>query len=145
MTRFFITGSPYSMAAANSKTTKKRSAASQAGPKPKKIHLDKSEKSVVDNESKKVKRGRPVTLPRRDEHESSSDEGEESDSLDDEQDMQVDSPPVKDPNGPLFSFLLYISVNELRDIAIQLQGRPTKHNVFFLISVVQQNQMRPSL
>lgn len=90
-----------SMAAAS---TKKRPAASQGGPKPKKVHVDKAAKSSD------KKRSRPVTLPTRDVSDATdSDEDlEDVEDVDeeigqDEYPMEVDETPAnktpKDPAG----------------------------------------------
>ncbi|KAJ7720293.1 armadillo-type protein [Mycena maculata] len=68
--------------AATQKSTKKRPAASQGGPKPKKVHVEKPAKS--DNK----KRSRPVTLPAREVQSASDSEAEE------EEDIQADADDV---------------------------------------------------
>lgn len=90
------------------KSNKKRPAASQAGPTPKKAHLDKAGKG-------EKKRSRPVTLPVKDVSSASDSDGELAEDEDDAQwvddveedgpgeaaddDMKVDAAPPKDPNG----------------------------------------------
>lgn len=87
--------------AANSK---KRSAPTQAnGPKPKKLHVEKSKKQSEDDPAKKVKRGRPVTLPQEPVEPDTGSDDEEFEEVPGEpevgDDMEVDDPPPKDPNG----------------------------------------------
>lgn len=88
--------------AANSK---KRPAPSQAGPKQKKIHVEKPKKQIEEDSGKKVKRGRPVTLPQNSEPETSSEDEEDNEEAaeasEGEDEMQIDDAPAKDPNGTL--------------------------------------------
>jgi hypothetical protein len=101
------------MATPNSRTSKKRSATSQVGPKSKKIHLHKPERPIVGDEPKKIRRGRPVTLPQNEHATSSEDEDVEDDegseSLDEDTDMHVDDRPAKDPNSQFSSTLVSTS------------------------------------
>ncbi|KAK7052431.1 PUM-HD domain-containing protein [Favolaschia claudopus] len=92
------------MAAAPGKTTKKRPAASQGGPKPKKAHVDKTE-----SKSDK-KRSRPVTLPAREALDGSDDEDEDFgdyvEALDegiDQDAMDAEPPANKPPRDPAAS------------------------------------------
>jgi len=87
---------------AGGKTSKKRAAPSQIGPKPKRIHsegpLTKDEKSSV------VRRSRPVTLPQTHDSDASSDEkvenfSEEEDARSADENEEMSDVPVKDPNG----------------------------------------------
>ncbi|KAJ7148678.1 armadillo-type protein [Mycena crocata] len=82
--------------AAAQKSTKKRPAVSQGGPKPKKVHVDKSAKSDK-------KRSRPVTLPARDVQSASDSEAEdvegEGNDLDEEMDEE-ESPMEVDDDAP---------------------------------------------
>jgi pumilio family protein 6 len=92
---------------AASKSTKKRPAVSQGGPKPKKVHVEKPAKSDK-------KRSRPVTLPARDvqsasDSEAEDDEEEQVDAMDEAEEMEQDEYPMevtdapqkqKDPAGP---------------------------------------------
>lgn len=90
---------------AGQKTTKKRPAASQAGPAAKKIHLDKPAKAGK-------KRSQPVTLPVRVEASiSESEEDPEEEKYEDEEneaaadEPSVDAPStIKDPAGLIPSF-----------------------------------------
>lgn len=99
------------------KSTKKRPALSQGGPKPKKAHVSKQVTSKHGVESVK-KRRQPVTLPVEDINEEDSDEesgvvesGEENaedDPVEDE--MDVDSGLSKDTNGPLLCALAVLII-----------------------------------
>jgi len=90
--------------AAGGKTSKKRAAPSQIGPKLKKVHSEKP--PTKDEKPNAVKRGRPVTLPQThgfeassdEEAENSSEEGEEDAELVNEDEEMLDVP-TKDPNG----------------------------------------------
>ncbi|KAJ6551671.1 puf family RNA-binding protein [Mycena capillaripes] len=77
------------------KSTKKRPAASQGGPKPKKVHVEKAAKSDK-------KRSRPVTLPAREVQSASDSEAEdveeEADAMDDE--MEQDEFPIEGTEAP---------------------------------------------
>ena len=90
--------------AAGGKTSKKRVAPSQAGPKPKKIHSEKPPPPTKNEKPGPVKRGRPVTLPQTHDSDTSFDEEAENLSesvgaeLTDEDDEMLDAP-TKDPNG----------------------------------------------
>ena len=91
--------------AAGSKTSKKRAAPSQIGPKSKKIHSEKP--PTKDEKPNAVKRGRPVTLPQTHGSDTSSDEEAENSSEDEREedaklmseDAEVLDVPTKDPNG----------------------------------------------
>ena len=88
------------MSAATAKSTKKRSAASQAGPKSKKPHVEKDKTS----ETKAKKRSRPVTSALKDESaESSEDEfpedAEEQEEVEDAEDAMDVTDSAKNPNG----------------------------------------------
>ena len=87
--------------AAGGKTSKKRAAPSQIGPKSKKIHSEKP--PTKDEKPSAVKRGRPVTLPQTHGSDASSDEeaensSEEGADLADGDEEMLDVP-AKDPNG----------------------------------------------
>ena len=99
--------------AATHKSAKKRSAPSQSGPKPKKVHLEK------ENTKSDKKRSRPITKPVVAQSSGSDSESDSENGLDEadgafdetddfdvgegaEQEMEVDQKPetkVKDPNG----------------------------------------------
>jgi len=88
--------------AAGGKTSKKRAAPSQIGPKTKKIHSEKP--PTKDEKPNAVKRGRPVTLPQTHSSDTSSDEeaensseGEDAEPADEDEEMP--DVPTKDPNG----------------------------------------------
>lgn len=83
---------------AGGKTSKKRAAPSQIGPKPKKIHSEKP--PAKDEKPRVVKRSRPVTLPQTHDSDASSDEEVESSSGEDaDEDEEMPDVPTKDPNG----------------------------------------------
>jgi len=91
--------------AAGGKTSKKRAAPSQIGLKSKRVHSEKP--PTKDEKPNAMKRGRPVTLPRTQGTDTSSDEeaenpsegeGEEDAELASEDEEMVDAP-TKDPNG----------------------------------------------
>jgi len=86
---------------AGGKTSKKRAAHLQIGPKKKKINSEKS--SIQDEKPSVVKRGRPVTLPKTHDSDTSSDEEVENSSEEDaeiaDDDEQMPDVPTKDPNG----------------------------------------------
>ena len=94
------------------KSTKKRPAPSQGGPKPKKAHISKQATSKHGVESVKRRR-QPVTLPVEDIQEEDSDaesgvvESGEEDAEDDpvQDKMDVDTGLSKDANGPLLRAL----------------------------------------
>lgn len=100
------------------KSQKKRPASSQAGPTPKKIHLEKSLKASGKEKVDSKKRSRPVTLPVQ--HDSPSEDDDLGDDVgddgleigEDDVEMDVDGGAsmsmVKDPNGA--SMLLVHSI-----------------------------------
>ena len=87
---------------AGGKTSKKRAAPSQIGPKSKKVHSEKP--PTKDEKPSAVKRSRPVTLPQTQGSDTSSDEKAEHSSEEEdagsvgEDEEMLDIPP-KDPNG----------------------------------------------
>jgi hypothetical protein len=88
--------------AAGAKTSKKRAAPSQIGPRSKKIHSEKP--ATKDEKPSVVKRSRPVTLPQTHGSDTSSDEGGENSSEEDDgeledEDEKMPDAPTKDPNG----------------------------------------------
>ena len=88
--------------AAGSKTSKKRAAPSQIGPKSKKVHSEKP--LTKDEKPNAVKRGRPVTLPKPHSSETGSDEEAENSSEEEDaelsnEDEEMLDVPTKDPNG----------------------------------------------
>lgn len=104
--------------AATQKSSKKRPAAAQAGPTPKKAHFSKPLKS---KDTTDKKRSRPVTLPIQDDNSGSDDELEELEGIEDDpeldealvgdemdMDMDVSGAPEqpKDPNGKLSGHLI---------------------------------------
>lgn len=99
------------MVSAN-KTSRKRPATGQAGPKIKKAHIEQTENATTVAFDKGKKRSRPVTQPFKDDGPTSSEDesdGEQHDEVDineelegeerDEMDDQADAVPIKDPNG----------------------------------------------
>ncbi|KAJ7916192.1 armadillo-type protein [Mycena leptocephala] len=83
---------------AASKSTKKRPAVSQGGPKPKKVHVEKPAKSDK-------KRSRPVTLPARDvqsatDSEAEDDEEDQVDAMDEAEEMEQDEYPMEVTDAP---------------------------------------------
>ncbi|KAI0916483.1 hypothetical protein AcV5_002965 [Taiwanofungus camphoratus] len=98
------------MVSAN-KTSRKRPATGQAGPKIKKAHIEQTENATTVAFDKGKKRSRPVTQPFKDDGPTSSEDesdGEQHDEVDineelegeerDEMDDQADAVPIKDPN-----------------------------------------------
>jgi pumilio family protein 6 len=88
--------------AAGGRTSKKRVAPSQIGPKSKKVHSEKPQ--TKDAKPSVVKRGRPVTLPQTHHSDASSDEegedsSEEGDAEPADEDEEMLDLPTKDPNG----------------------------------------------
>lgn len=83
------------------RTSKKRAAPSQIGPKAKKVHLEKPHKK--DEKSVAVKRSKPVTLLRTNGSDADSDGGEGSSEEEDiestNEDDEMTDAPAKDPNG----------------------------------------------
>ena len=84
--------------------TKKRTAPSQIGPRPKKTHSERSH--TKDEKLDAVKRNKPVTLRRTHDSDISSDEGEDSSSEEEKEDAELTDEdeemldvPTKDPNG----------------------------------------------
>lgn len=89
-------GHSHQMAPVVEKRGKKRSAAAEAGPKSKKVQLDKQGPAA----DKGKKRSRPVTLPVKEVSDDSSDEMSEEEQEEDEAVEAVGEPSqVKDPNG----------------------------------------------
>lgn len=91
----------FSMAPATDKRKQKRPHSSLSEPKPKKARFDTAEKRSAD---KGKKRSQPVTLPLKNETDTSSDEAEEHEELEvgdaeDEMDVEGPSQTPKDPNG----------------------------------------------
>ncbi|KAJ7773430.1 armadillo-type protein [Mycena metata] len=90
--------------AAAQKSTKKRPAVSQGGPKPKKAHVEKPAKSHAEKPAGKSdkKRSRPVTLPTREGEEDVEDEGLDAMDEDLQQDEYAmdteDAPPTQNQN-----------------------------------------------
>jgi hypothetical protein len=137
--------------AATQKISKKRSAASQSGPSPKKAHLQKPSKSPSS------KRSHPVTLPEKNNVDSNSEEEEDesesenegedvmdsegADVVDEEEPggnaMQVDARP-KDPNGISFSHMVFPRITSFLGIFKHL-GSLTKLSVRFTSNGAQQN------
>ncbi|KAF7368915.1 ARM repeat-containing protein [Mycena venus] len=97
------------MVAATGKSTKKRPAVSQGGPKPKKVHVDKTAPKSD------KKRSRPVTLPAREVRDASDSDEEDfeddaealdeaDEEMQDEFPMEVDEAPAnKTPKDPAAS------------------------------------------
>lgn len=88
--------------ASGGKTSKKRAAPSQIGPKPKRVHSEKP--PTKDEKPNPVKRGRPVTLPQTHSSDTSSDEEAENSSEEEDaglasEDEEMLDIPTKDPNG----------------------------------------------
>lgn len=127
---------------AGGKTSKKRAAPSQIGPKPKRIHSEGP--LIKDKKPSVVKRGRPVTLPQTHDSDTSSDEKvenfseEDAGSVDEDEEMLDVS--AKDPNGGH-----WVSPSELNamltDRTIQLRKKHTRHRKFSSTSARLQNPM----
>ena len=131
---------------ATKKVSKKRSAASQNGPSPKKAHLQKSSKSPSS------KRSHPVTLPEKNNVDSNSEEDGEEDEPDSEVEevmdsegaddvMRVDAPP-KDPNGISF-FLLQMVLPRMTSFLAIVKHLESliRLSVRFTSNGVQQNHI----
>lgn len=118
--------------AAGGKTSKKRAAPLQIGPKTKKIHSENPQ--TKDEKSSAVKRGRPVTLPQTRDSDTSSDEefkssSEEGDvELADEDEEMLDAP-TKDPNGGCRAQASEPNAI-LKDRTLQLLGKRTRPRKF---------------
>jgi len=129
---------------AGDKTSKKRAAPSQIGPKPKKAHSEKLP-TTKDEKPSAAKRGRPVTVSQTHNSDTSSDEevdnsSEEEDAEPTDEDEEMLGVQTKDPNGEC-----QVSVSELRvrlmDWVVQLQEKRIRHRKFSLTNARLQNLM----
>jgi len=115
---------------AGGKTSKKRAAPSQIGPKPKRVHSEGP--LIKDKKPSVLKRGRPVTLPQTHDSDTSSDEKVENFSEEDvrsaDEDEMLDVS-AKGPNGGH-----RVSPSELNailtDRTVQLRKKHTRHRKF---------------
>ena len=138
-----ISSSTFHPMPAGGKTSKKRAAPLQIGPKPKKIHSEKQ--SFKDEKPSVVKRSRPVTLLQTHDSGSSSDEevknfsDEEDAELADEDEEMLDVP-TKDPNGGCQVSVSGLNM-KLIDRSVQLQEKRTRHRKLSLTNARLQNLM----
>ena len=120
------------------RTSKKRAAPSQIGPRPKKALSEKPR--ARDEKPAAVKRGKPVTLLGTLDSDTGSDEGEdpseEGDAESTDEDEEMLDAPTKDPNG---GCRVYPLAAECKADGPQLQGRDIRPRKFFLISARLQN------
>jgi len=121
---------------AGGKTSKKRAAPSQIGPKPKRIHSEGP--LIKDKKPSVVKRSRPVTLPQTHDSDTSSDEKVEN--FSEEEDEKMLDVSAKGPNGGH-----RVSPSELNamltDRTVQLRKKHTRHRKFSSTSARLQNPM----
>lgn len=127
---------------AGGKTSKKRAAFPQVGPKSKRLRSEKP--PIRDDKPSVVRRGRPVTLPQTHGSDTSSDEEVENSSKGDaestDEDTEMPDVPTKDPNGGQRIQASEINAR-LTDRTVQLQGKRIRHRKFSLTNARLQNLM----